>query len=85
MRTAVAQAPGRLEHRFDGKTDPQIVRELMRMEGHADDHIDARMSLLLNRYVDFLNDELDQPSTDVRLMPGVAALLGSPELAGAAA
>ncbi len=45
-------APGRLEHRFDGKTDPQIVRELMRMEGHADDHIDARMSLLLDRYVD---------------------------------
>lgn len=72
-------APGRLEHRFDGKTDPQIVRELMRMEGHADDHIDARMARLLDRYVDFLNDELDQPSTDVRLMPGVAELLDALE------
>ena len=72
-------APGRLEHRFDGKTDPQIVRELMRMEGHADDHIDARMSRMLDRYVEFLNDELDHPSTDVRLMPGVAQLLDALE------
>ena len=30
------------DHRFDGKTDPQIVRELMRIEGHADEHIDER-------------------------------------------
>ncbi len=72
-------APGSLEHRFDGKTDPQIVRELMRMEGHGDDHIDARMSRLLDRYVDFLHEELDQPSTAVRLMPGVADLLDALE------
>jgi phosphoglycolate phosphatase len=26
---------------FDGKTDRQIVRELMRLDGHADDHIEA--------------------------------------------
>jgi phosphoglycolate phosphatase len=72
-------APGRAEHRFDGKTDPQIVRELMRMEGHGDDHIDARMSLLLDRYVDYLHEELDHPSTAVRLMPGVAELLDALE------
>ena len=72
-------APGRAEHRFDGKTDPQIVRELMRMEGHGDDHIDARMSALLDRYVDYLHEELDHPSTAVRLMPGVAELLDALE------
>ncbi len=77
--TEVFGAPGRIEHRFDGKTDPQIVRELMRMEGHADDHIDARMSRLFDRYVDYLHEELDHPSTDVRLMPGVADLLDTLE------
>ncbi len=77
--TEVFGAPGRIEHRFDGKTDPQIVRELMRMEGHADDHIDARMSRLFDRYVDYLHEELGHPSTDVRLMPGVADLLDTLE------
>jgi phosphoglycolate phosphatase len=72
-------APGSLEHRFDGKTDPQIVRELMRMEGHADDHIDERMSRLLDRYVDYLHEELDLTSTAVRLMPGVSELLDALE------
>jgi phosphoglycolate phosphatase len=72
-------APGRAEHRFDGKTDPQIVRELMRMEGHGDEHIDARMSRMLDRYVNFLHEELDHPSTDVRLMPGVGDLLDALE------
>lgn len=70
---------GRAEHRFDGKTDPQIVRELMRMEGHGDDHIDERMSRMLDRYVDYLHEELDHPSTAVRLMPGVAELLDALE------
>jgi phosphoglycolate phosphatase len=77
--TEVFGAPGPIEHRFDGKTDPQIVRELMRMEGHADDHIDARMSRLFDRYVDYLHEELDHPSTDVRLMPGVGDLLDTLE------
>ena len=49
---------GPAEHRFDGKTDPQIVRELMRIEGHADEHIDAHMSRLFERYVDYLHEEL---------------------------
>ena len=37
------------KHRFDGKTDPQIVRELRSMAGHGDEHIDARMPALLQR------------------------------------
>src|SRR5262249_26776308 len=42
-------------------------------------HIDARMSRLLDRYVDYLHEELDLASTSVRLMPGVAELLDALE------
>jgi phosphoglycolate phosphatase-like HAD superfamily hydrolase len=66
---------GPSDHRFDGKTDPQIVRELMRSEGHADEHIDAGMGGLFERYLEYLEDELRAPSTDVRVMPGVYELL----------
>ena len=63
------------DHRFDGKTDPQIVRELMRIEGHGDEHIDAHMSPLLDRYVEYLGEELRVGSSSVRVMPGVCELL----------
>ena len=63
------------DHRFDGKTDPQIVRELMRIEGHGDEHIDAHMSPLLDRYVAYLDEELRVGSSGVRVMPGVCELL----------
>jgi phosphoglycolate phosphatase len=66
------------DHRFDGKTDPQIVRELMRMEGHHDTHIDSRMEQLLERYIAYLHEELDSgPGVDV--MPGVLELLDALE------
>jgi phosphoglycolate phosphatase-like HAD superfamily hydrolase len=70
---------GPAEHRFDGKTDPQIVRELMRHEGHGDDHIDAHMDRLLDRYVHYLHEELETGAAGVRLMPGVAELLDALE------
>lgn len=63
------------DHRFDGKTDPQIVRELMRLEGHGDEHIDAHMSPLLERYVTYLEDELRNGAAGIRVMPGVYELL----------
>jgi phosphoglycolate phosphatase-like HAD superfamily hydrolase len=63
------------DHRFDGKTDPQIVRELMRIEGHGDEHIDAHMSPLLDRYVEYLGEELRVGAGGVRVMPGVCELL----------
>ena len=52
-------ARGPDKHRFDGKTDPQIVRELMRIEGHGDEHIEARMPVLFERYLAYLRDELE--------------------------
>ncbi|HTI65604.1 MAG TPA: haloacid dehalogenase-like hydrolase [Gemmatimonadaceae bacterium] len=72
-------ATGPADHRFDGKTDPQIVRELMRLEGHADEHIDARMQALLDRYVLYLHEELQASERPVRVMPGVFDLLGALE------
>ena len=63
------------DHRFDGKTDPQIVRELMRIEGHGDEHIDAHMSPLLDRYVTYLDEELRIGASGVTVMPGVFDLL----------
>ena len=62
-------------HRFDGKTDPQIVREMMRIDGHADAHIDERMPRLLDRYVEYLNEELAANPAAVRVMPGIYELL----------
>ncbi|HVX42199.1 MAG TPA: HAD family hydrolase [Gemmatimonadaceae bacterium] len=66
---------GPADHRFDGKTDPQIVRELMRLAGHHDAHIDDRMDALLDRYVAYLEAELRAAPEGVRVMPGVYDLL----------
>ncbi|MEP6493174.1 MAG: HAD family hydrolase [bacterium] len=66
---------GPADHRFDGKTDPQIVRELMRIEGHGDEHIDEHMWTLLDLYVEFLREELISGAAGVRVMPGVRELL----------
>lgn len=63
------------DHRFDGKTDPQIVRELMRHEGHDDAHIDARMDSLLERYVTYLAEEMSDPRHEPEVLPGVVPLL----------
>lgn len=66
---------GPSDHRFDGKTDPQIVRELMRIAGHADERIDADMQTLFERYLDYLQEELRVGAEDVRVMPGIVELL----------
>jgi phosphoglycolate phosphatase-like HAD superfamily hydrolase len=60
---------------YSGKTDPQIVRELMRGAGFADPEIDARMTTLLERYRALLHEwmrpELVQPK------PGVTELVAA--------
>ncbi|CAN5871898.1 HAD hydrolase-like protein [soil metagenome] len=60
---------------FDGKTDPQIVRELMRRAGVADDTIDARLPEALDRYVALLNDELAGADHSDNVFPGITPLL----------
>jgi phosphoglycolate phosphatase-like HAD superfamily hydrolase len=63
------------DHQFGGKTDPQIVRELMRLEGHEDPHIDTHMPRLLAKYVAYLEEELAATAANVETMPGIHALL----------
>lgn len=61
--------------RFDGKTDPQIVSELLLAAGdpgHADD---THIAAVLQRYVAHLRDELASPDHVTDVMPGVPPLL----------
>lgn len=72
-------ATGPWDYHFDGKTDPQIVRELMRLAGLADDRIDAGMTQVFARYVDCLHEELRAPGHSPYSLPGVPALLDALE------
>jgi len=73
--TEIFGTTGPADYWFDGKTDKQIVRELMRAEGHADAVIDERMSGLLARYVECLHEELRDPEHVAHAYPGVQELL----------
>jgi phosphoglycolate phosphatase len=64
---------------FDGKTDPQIVRELMRLEGHNDTRIDDDLPRAIEAYLLCLTTELAAPGNTSRLMPGVPELLDALE------
>jgi phosphoglycolate phosphatase-like HAD superfamily hydrolase len=59
---------GPADYWFDGKTDPQIVRDLMRHEGHSDPVIDDRLGV-----------ELQDPSHVPIVHPGVPDLLDALE------
>jgi phosphoglycolate phosphatase-like HAD superfamily hydrolase len=66
---------GPADHRFDGKTDPQIVREMMRIAGRDDSDIDELMAPLFARYVACLEEELENPGHHATALPGVIELL----------
>jgi phosphoglycolate phosphatase len=80
--TTVFGDTGPADHRFDGKTDPQIVRELMRIAGRHDTQIDAEMQTVFDAYVGFLREELRTPGGDRRTMPGIPELLDAVEAHG---
>lgn len=61
--------------RFDGKTDPQIVAELLEVAGHPAPRSSDWVTTLCHRYVDLLALELNRASNRTTLMPGVHALL----------
>ncbi len=63
------------DHRFDGKTDPQIVRELLRHGGVSDADIDASLDQVLDRYYSLLRVELDGADHREHVFPGVHELL----------
>ena len=70
---------GPTDYWFDGKTDPQIVRDLMRLDGHDDARIDADMRRLLDRYVGYLQEELTAPGFRASPLPGIPELLDALE------
>jgi len=58
-------------YRFDGKTDPQIVRELMTLAEHPEAEDEERIAAVCRRYVGLLTAELQKPPRNMRLLPGV--------------
>lgn len=66
-------------YRFDGKTDPQIVRELMELAGHPDSLSNERITAVCRRYVELLTAELAKPTQATRIYPGIKDLLAALE------
>ena len=65
---------------FAGRTDPEIVRHLLRAAGRSDAEIDAGLPELWRRYVARLEHEIR--TVEVTTLPGVPALLERVEGAG---
>ncbi len=72
-------ATGPQHHPFDGKTDPQIVRELGTMAGIEEEIIHARMAAVLERYYHYLEVDISAAPDSVELLPGVHELLDTLE------
>jgi len=67
------------DYRFDGKTDPQIVRELLTLAGHPAASSSEIVRAVCDRYVRHLEEELAKPTQATRLMAGIPALLAALE------
>ena len=61
--------------RFDGKTDPQIVAEILEAAGQVEPRESERVRRLCRRYIGLLALELERPETRTTVMPGVEPLL----------
>ncbi len=83
IRAAVTEVLGTLDGfdgvRFDGKTDPQIVRELCEAAGLGERATEAVIADVLSRYVAHLERELERRGPMVRALPGIPALLDALE------
>ena len=86
ITAALAEAVGHAEGfdgiRFDGKTDPQIVSELLLAAGRPVPHDEEHVAALCDRYVALLETELRAAAPGVPgsvLLPGVAELLDALE------
>jgi phosphoglycolate phosphatase-like HAD superfamily hydrolase len=72
--TGIFGSPGSPDYRYDGKTDRQIVRESMKLEGRTDEEIDRQMETLLDAYVSRLHHEFSSGQRKVHVYPGVLEL-----------
>src|SRR3989441_202811 len=66
-------------YRFDGKTDPQIVRDLLSLAGHSGAENPTVIQAVCRRYVEHLRTELERPTQATRLMVGIVDLLAALE------
>lgn len=66
--------------RFDGKTDPQIVRELLTAASHPNAASEPHIASICARYVELLEVELARGTRQIRVFAGVEALLQSIEV-----
>lgn len=66
-------------HPFDGKTDPQIARELLSAAGLAHEAIDAGLEELWRVYLREFARELAHPEHQTTLLPGVREVLDALE------
>lgn len=62
-------------YRFDGKTDPQIVRELLKLAEHPEHDAAHRVGAVCDRYVALLTAELAKSTQATKVFPGVRDLL----------
>jgi phosphoglycolate phosphatase-like HAD superfamily hydrolase len=67
------------DYRFDGKTDPQIVVELMEAAGHPDARSETHVAAVCRRYLESLQGELEHRRRAIRTYPGVLELLSALE------
>ncbi len=63
------------DFRFDGKTDPQIVRQLLSAVGHPDAESETHILRVCKRYTELLEDELAAEGRQIRVLDGVCELL----------
>jgi phosphoglycolate phosphatase len=75
LADAVGDWPAFEHIRFDGKTDVQIVGEMLEAAGQPDTHESPRVRALCERYVGYLARELERPTARTTIMPGVLPLL----------
>jgi phosphoglycolate phosphatase-like HAD superfamily hydrolase len=75
LATEVGSAEAFDRIRFDGKTDPQIVAELLAASGDDRARDPEFIGLVCRRYIGLLAEELALPRSKATLMPGVATLL----------
>lgn len=62
-------------HSFDGKTDPQIARELLTYAGLPTAAVDRGLSALWMAYLRELSAEFAQPGSRTTVLPGIVPLL----------
>lgn len=66
-------------YHYDGKTDRQIIREILQSAGHTDQDIEQHLDGVMNRYLAILEKNLKQADRTVTIMPGIVELIDAVE------